>query len=1214
MTDKLTISNLFEKDISRKINGVVKAEQTDNDVVFTELDEYVVTKEMAAHFNSFFEYYMPSVDDPDSKAATGKLGIWISGFFGSGKSHFIKITNYIMNNTEASKDGISKKALEFFEEKIDDSLLLADMARAVSKDNTVMLFNIDSRASTNDGDDAILKVFMKVFNEQLGFSGDYPHIAHIERILSKRGVYEMFKSEFFELAEAEWETERETYHLYEYEMSEALSKAIGQTVDAARNWVEKCESEFVLDVKNFCTWVKEYLDVSQERRVLFFIDEIGQFIGNNTQMMLKLQTLTESFGAICGGRAWIIVTSQAEIDKVVGGMEGTKANDFSKIQGRFEKIALSSSNTNEVIEKRLLLKKKEVEPVLTALFEQKGDIIRNQLAFDKTTTAEFANYDNAETFVKSYPFAPYHYVLVQKIFEAIRTAGATGQHLSRGERSLLDAFQHAAELFGDEEVGKLIPLYNFYPSIESFLDVAVKRDIDQAGDLSSIDGFSLNILKTLFLIRYVDSIKSTLDNLVTLCVTQVDEDRVLLRRNIEKALNPLEQNLLITLQGDEYIFLTNEEKEIEREIKNVEVELSEENNELNKLIYDDILRRNKSYRYPVNSQDFPISRYCNGAPHEGAQDTDIVVKILSPVDPSYADYNEGACANLSADGEGTIIIKLADDKHLFKELRSFIRTTKYTKSARGSRDEQARLLSDKSAENHKRKERLKVELERLLKDADFFALGSKLDPKGSAITSILDECYRYVIENTFGKLKLITPFSGDIRREIQGVLAADDVGQLGLDLKSESVNPEAVIEVERYLTISDNNDRVVYAEDLIKKFSRRPYGWATDEILLITARMAVASKFKFEMRQQEVNLKSAYDLLTQVRKRAEMRVRIVKQQSDANLKQATKLFKETFYAQAPDSEKEFFNEAKLHLSALQSKLQNYKSKSETGKYPGKSEIEDGLSITARLLEVRSSYEFIDRFISLRIELTEFSEDFQDLENFYENQFDGWKELANALNNTFERNRSALERIPEARDALSRLWSIYSEERPYGVLHEIAPNTKVLSDINAQLLAEKRNEATKQIQSFIDDISEQIKLAHVPSDLSNRVLRPLQLCKQRLDSLIGIADINQEVAEAEALETDAFSKINDFIEQSQKQPVTPSPDIPATTGGANSPSVPAPVAPPTAKKVISTTASELTRRSGQSGVIETAEDVNAYVDALKSELMVLVDQNTKVRLK
>lgn len=379
MTDKLTINELFKNDIKRKINGVVKAEQIDNDVIRTELEEYVVTKELANHFNSFFDYYMPSVNDPSSKAATGKLGIWVSGFFGSGKSHFIKIASYLLNNTEAfDEHGSSKTALEFFEDKIEDGLLLADISKAVSKDNTVILFNIDSRASANDGDDAILKVFMKVFNEQLGFSGDYPHIANMERTLTKKGVYDKFKDEFFKLAGADWTVERDTYHLYEQEMAEALSVAIGQSVDATRNWVDKLESEFVLDVKNFATWVKEYLDVSPERRVLFFIDEIGQFIGNNTQMMLKLQTLTEAFGATCGGRAWVIVTSQAEIDKVVTGMEGTKANDFSKIQGRFDKITLSSSNTNEVIEQRLLLKKKEVEPILTKLFEQKGDIIRNQ--------------------------------------------------------------------------------------------------------------------------------------------------------------------------------------------------------------------------------------------------------------------------------------------------------------------------------------------------------------------------------------------------------------------------------------------------------------------------------------------------------------------------------------------------------------------------------------------------------------------------------------------------------------------------------------------------------------------------------------------------------------------------------------------------------------------------------------------------------------------
>jgi len=373
------------------------------------------------------------------------------------------------------------------------------------------------------------------------------------------------------------------------------------------------ENNFALDVANFCKWVKEYLDADSERRVLFFVDEVGQFIGNNTKMMLKLQTITENLGTICQGRAWVVVTSQEDIDSVLGEMKAS-SQDFSKIQGRFERLSLSSSNTNEVIEKRLLEKNADARTYLSQLYDEKGDILRNQLSFDQTTTAELANYKDVTSFIHSYPFVPYHYTLVQKIFESIRKAGATGLHLSRGERSLLDAFQSAAKQVSDKAAGVLIPLYYFYPAIESFLDTSVKKDIDQAATKSSITAFGVNILKTLFLIRYVDVVKSTLDNLVTLCISEVDQDKLALRKQIELSLNALEQNLLIARQGDEYIFLTNEEKEIENEIKNTDIELSDETLKLGDIVFDEILRRNNNYRYPENKQDFAISRFCNGTP------------------------------------------------------------------------------------------------------------------------------------------------------------------------------------------------------------------------------------------------------------------------------------------------------------------------------------------------------------------------------------------------------------------------------------------------------------------------------------------------------------------------------------------------------------------------------------------------------------------------
>jgi hypothetical protein len=1218
----MQIKGLFSKDIERQINGVVKADQREEHVVFTELDEYVVTKELFTHFEKFFDCYMPSVRDPKAKAESGKLGIWVSGFFGSGKSHFIKILSYLLQNIEVKNSALSesKKAIDFFKEKIQDGFLIGEINAAISKENTVILFNIDSRANTDDGDDAILKVFLKVFNEQMGFSGDHPHIAHLERELDGRGVFVKFKEEFAALTGVNWIEERDAYDFYRDDMAAALVKVTNQSNDAVRQWVEQLENNLTLDVANFCKWVKEYLDVSLDRRVLFFVDEVGQFIGNNTQMMLKLQTITENLGTICEGRAWVVVTSQEDIDSVIGQMSGSTGHDFSKIQGRFERLSLSSSNTSEVIEKRLLEKQPPARELLAKLYDQKGDILRNQLAFDSTTTAELANYTDATSFIHSYPFVPYHYTLVQKIFEAIRKAGATGLHLSRGERSLLDAFQSAAQQVGNDEIGSLIPLYYFYPAIESFLDTSVKKDIEQASQKESISPFALSILKTLFLIRYVDVIKSTLDNLVTLCVSEVDEDRLVLRREIEQALNALEQNLLIARQGDEYIFLTNEEKEIENEIRETEIELSDETNKLSSIIFNDILRGQINYRYPVNKQDFAISRFCNGMPRDGSQENDLVVKIISPIDPNYSEYKSAVCANHSNDGNGVIIIKLADSSKVFDEIRTFIKTDKFMRRTSGSRPEQQQLLNQKGSENQKRNGRIKIEVEDLLKEAKFYALGSEQNPKGGSISAILDETYKYVIENTFSKLKLVKPFPGDIRREIQNTLIADDIGQIGLDLKAPEVNPQALLEVEKYIALADDTKRSITADDIVKRFSKRPFGWNNEEILLIMSRLALSNKITFQMRQQDVPLKNAYDNLIQVRKRAEMRVRRIKQQSETNLKRAAKLFKDFFGKNAPDSEKELFNVAQENVSKMKVKLDAFANKASTGKYPGGKEIDQGKILLAGLTELQSSFQFIEQFLDNGNELLDFEEDYQDLENFFETQFPTWLKLANALNVEFERNRIALEKDEQAQQALQKLEAIYNNARPYQDIRKIEPLIQKVTQVNSALLAGKREWAKSRIESRIEQVTEQITQAKVTPEISNKALRPLQLALQRLEKLQGIAEILQEQADSVNLEEDAYELINQYIEQQEALRKRAEDEAKKATknpaaGDENKGRNPPPVAPqPLAKKIESIEPSRIAREVIPSGLIETEQDIDDYLNALRNKLSTLVAANNKVRIK
>ncbi len=302
----------------------------------------------------------------------------MSGFFGSGKSHFLKVLSYLLENGVHTYKGNTKQAVELFESKIKDAMLFGDIKRAVASNTDVILFNIDSKADHRAGRDALLAVFLKVLNEMQGYSGDYPHIAHMERYLESKGKLQQFHDAFRKATGNDWLKERDAYLFNRDEVVQALSETLGQSVQSCEKWIDVAESSFALTVENLCKWVKEYLDSKgPEHRLIFLVDEIGQFIGSDEHLMLNLQTITEDLGTVCGGRAWIVVTSQEDIEAVIGEMRKKKENDFSKIQGRFKtRLSLSSANVDEVIQSRLLSKLPKVTDDLKRLYKEKGDILR----------------------------------------------------------------------------------------------------------------------------------------------------------------------------------------------------------------------------------------------------------------------------------------------------------------------------------------------------------------------------------------------------------------------------------------------------------------------------------------------------------------------------------------------------------------------------------------------------------------------------------------------------------------------------------------------------------------------------------------------------------------------------------------------------------------------------------------------------------------------
>lgn len=1191
----MRIQDLFQRDIARPINGVVKADQLDASSIWQELDEFVVTKELDKHLRQFFSAYTNALDHPNDPDVAGKIGVWVSGFFGSGKSHFIKVLSYLLENKTHEHDGQAKAAVDFFQDKIHDPMLLGDIKRAVSSQPDVILFNIDSKADHREGRDAMLQVFLKVFNEKLGYSPDHPHIAHMERYLDRRGKLKKFHEHFRELTDTEWIEERDAYEFNRDEVVQALSKTLGQSESAVEKWIDGAEETFSVTIENFAKWVKEYLDSQDEdHRILFFADEVGQFIGGDTHLMLNLQTLSEQLGTTCGGRAWVVVTSQEDIDAVLGEMERPQRNDFSKIQGRFKtRLSLTGANVDEVLQKRLLSKREEAAEELRGVFDEEGDIMRNHLTF-RDTGQTFRNYRDAEEFVKDYPFVPYQFQLLQKIFEAIRTVGATGLHLARGERSMLDAFQSAAKQLSDEEVGVLVPLWRFYPSIESFLEGAVKSTIDNAAEQPGIGEFDIKLLQILFLIRYVDEMKGNVDNLVTLCLEQIDQDHVTLRRQIEEGLQRLENETLISRNGDTYFFLTNEERDISREIKQVDLSSGEEARLLGTLIFEDLLKGRRKFRYPHNGMDFDFNRICDLYPVGNQADGALKVAVISPLADDYKLYDKSKCVMESGHDDGYVLIRLGDDERIGREIRTYLQTEKYVKRTFDATlpESTKRILRDLQEVNHGRRSRLTELLKQMLVEADYYAASQPLKITGSSPDTALDQALEYLVENTFSKMGYLQSLADHPEQQIQTILRSNDIEQQSLALNLPESNPQAIEDVRSYVELChDANRQIVLFDMLNGRFAKRPYGWPTMQTALIIARLLVLGEIGLVMDGELVPASKAYEPLTTPNK--QRKVRVVKRRipDPKAIQNARTLGKDVFGQMGPDGEEALFTFLQERLGQWRGRLAHYKTLADTGRYPGGQEIGEGLQVIDRLVAEKDSFKFIERFNGHANDLKDLADDFHDIDHFYEHQRPTWDKLHEAAER-FALNRLELEQDEQAAPALRRIQEILAAAQPYALIKEAEKLISTVDSVNQKLIGQRQAEALGQIDQKLEQLRKDVETAGGDDSLRSACLPPLEQLRSNVESQKSLAHITQAEQEAIRLYDAAEARIQEFADKAR-----------AADGDGGTETV-------TVKKRRVIRPAELAGTT----YLESPEDVEAFVEKLRKALEEAVAQNERIEIR
>ena len=593
----MNIRSMFQKDINRDINGVIKVAQDDEGSLYQELSEYIITKELRRHFQTFLDNYVKAVDTP-----TDKIGVWISGFFGSGKSHFLKMLSYLLSNQEVR----GKHAIDYFADKFDDPMMYATAVKCVSIPTESILFNIDVEGPINKDKTAVLRVFAKMFYNHCGFYGDDLKIARLERFVDKQGKTDAFRQKFQEINGSSWLDSRAAFAFFEDDVVAVLQSVLGMSEASARNWFNGEETN-ELSIAQLVTDIKEYVDgKGQDFRLLFMIDEVGQYIGDDGDLMINLQSLVEEIGAKCMGKVWVMVTSQEAIDSVVK----IAGDDFSKIQGRFHtRLSLSSSSVDEVIKKRVLAKTEEADMLLRMVYEKEAAVLKNLFTFNNPVL-DIKGFSDGREFSATFPFVPYQFIIIQKVLAEIRKHGNSGKHLSGGERSMLSGFQEAAQKVQDKDENALVPFALFYDTVHTFLESAIRRVIDRCQNAAdNCDGIELQdvaVLKLLYLIRYIDDIKANIDNISVLMIDDLRTDKIALRASVTASLERLLSQNYISRNGDTYAFLTDEEQDVAMDIRNTNVDTAQIISSISQTIFGEIYPA-KKFRH--GKRDFPYDQY-----------------------------------------------------------------------------------------------------------------------------------------------------------------------------------------------------------------------------------------------------------------------------------------------------------------------------------------------------------------------------------------------------------------------------------------------------------------------------------------------------------------------------------------------------------------------------------------------------------------------------
>lgn len=1070
----MILKEIYEREIDRKVNPAVSATDFDPKTIETEIDEYVFTDEI---LNGLCEILV-HVKDRDYSHD----GIWINGYFGSGKSHFLKFLGYCLNAKDKENQ---EKALKRFEEAAKEhdadpstkfNYTLGDVNDIAfwlrnKAQVDVIMFNIGSIHNVHGAfATTFVESFWNQFNHFRGYNSFNIALAqHFEKELDKAGKFEEFK-EKIKANKADWETQASSLAVSRLDNILQIGKELvpDLSIDVVRDVIKSGKT--VISVQTFCQELKEYIDKQgRDYRLLFLADEVSQFINDNKGLLLQLQEIVTRLHETCEDKVWVGCTAQQDLTEILSACNiSSTTEDYGKIMGRFEvKVSLEGTQPEYITQKRILEKNGTGMAELNKLYSKKRTAIDTQFQLP-TGYEAFISQDK---FVDFYPFVPYQFRLIKQVFQAFRDRGYVEKEVKGNERSVIKVTHATARDHMNDSIGEFIPFDAFYnATFKGSLMASGQRAISNAnaviGSYPRDPQFGHRVVDVLFMICNLKddeklAFPATVDNITTLLMKDVDAQKVTLKNDVQKVLDFLRQNNIIRILTEEeshntaevWAFYTEDESEVARQIVGIPVD----NNTLAEQLRDIF----QSYTNPANRESFHTARLSVGGTVMGknflTNNADIQIEFvvqadgLSPAQYALKNPDNRLCFLMAQQFE--------ENQNLRDDLFEYCKVQKFLRDNSASTEERKRTMEEfrrRAAELYRKK--IEQQFHKIFDECAIVSGQSVITDMASKGEARYKEAMRRHLERifTYAHCADIAPNSADILK--QKILRDINPGEYDLVPLSEAEQ-----QVEQYLK---RQYREVPLSDVVTYFQKNQYGWSEFATIYFCNELVRRHIREFAYNGQAVDRKLIANNILHDRNSFSIREASAIPQQEVNdfLAAWKYIFNDTTVLSGLDT-MELAKQCQTKLDALYSRMTAVYGN--VAQYPFAETLKVLMPTVNEWKEIRDNAAFFKKVVADKEQSKELMDKWKQILQFHDDQLPRYKEYVEFVQqNQYDFPELSEETQPKV-DALK---AIIADEWPIDKM----PTFKKLIQETKFKISERVNELKAEISQKYDETFEKIE--------------------------------------------------------------------------------------------------------------------------------------------